>query len=80
VQSKTWKVRPSDLLGVHDDYLAWCVNEAVYEFGTACEEAVEDARTRKKGKADQKAAAGENALRRMLGLDPKFRGIEALMK
>lgn len=29
-----WNVRPSQLLGIDDDYLAYCIDEAVGEYGS----------------------------------------------
>lgn len=67
------------MLHIDDPYLAWCVDDAVYEFGTACEEAMESARGNKKGTAAQKNGAAENALRRMLGVRQKYRDITELV-
>lgn len=74
-------------MGVTEPYRAWCLDEAVMEFGLACEEAMESARNsgakRGKGKGPseaQKRGKAENALRKMLGLPQKFRGIESLAK
>jgi hypothetical protein len=36
--SREWSVRPSELLGLSEDtYTAFCVDEAVFVFGTAIE-------------------------------------------
>jgi hypothetical protein len=32
-QAKDWGQQPADLLGIQDDYVAFCVNEAVYYCG-----------------------------------------------
>lgn len=74
-------------MSITDPYLAWCFDEACVEFGQACQEAMDDARKDKskssakgksKGLSDkQKDARAENALRKMLGLKQKFRGIES---
>lgn len=67
------------MLHIEDPYRAWCIDDAVYEFGTACEAVVDDAKASKKGTAAQKNGAGENALRRMLGVPQKFRDISELI-
>lgn len=58
--------------------MAFCLDEAIADFGSACEAAMNEARKdRSKGKtklsAEQKDAKAENALRKMLGEQPKFR-------
>lgn len=32
--AKTWVVRPSELLSISNDYVAYCLDEAVFTFGT----------------------------------------------
>lgn len=29
----TWRVRPSEMLNIENTYHAWCLDEAVYQFG-----------------------------------------------
>jgi hypothetical protein len=44
VDAKTWNCRPSDLLAITDDYVAFCLDQAVGYFGRVVEadlEAVE---------------------------------------
>lgn len=36
-QAKQWGQRPSALIGITDDYVAFCVDEAVFVFGVAVE-------------------------------------------
>lgn len=33
MDAKTWSCRPSDLLGIEDDYVAYCLDQAVGYFG-----------------------------------------------
>lgn len=70
VQAKTWKTRPSELLGIDDPYLAYCVDEAISDFGNYVSEEL----NKVKGK-DEKAIAGkqELVLKGLLGDDPKAR-------
>lgn len=87
LRAKQWSKRPSELLGITDTYHAWCFDEACATFGGACERAMEVARKppkRSKGSkgsklsAEQLEARAENALRKMLGMERKYRGIESL--
>lgn len=43
VDSKTWSCRPSDLLNIEDDYVAYCLDQAVGHFGRALENELEKA-------------------------------------
>ena len=82
VLSTKWNVRPSDLVGIDDAYRAWCFDEACAEFGSSVEEEMEKARKSggKKSKisAEQREAKADNARRRMLGEEQKFRDIRQL--
>jgi hypothetical protein len=66
-------------MAITGSYRTWCFDQAVNEFGTACENAMDEARNSfgKKSKASeaQRQAKAENALRKMLGLGMKFRDI-----
>jgi hypothetical protein len=60
--AKTFRVRPSDLLGIIDNsYLAFCLDRAVWTFGNAVEydmnQAEEDPRLGKTPKKEQLLAA-----------------------
>jgi hypothetical protein len=33
VEAQLWKVRPSELMGIKDSYIAYCFDQAVGEFG-----------------------------------------------
>ena len=50
-----WKCRPSDLLFIHDDYIAaWSLNNAVWVFGMSLENALnENPRPSKEDKKEE---------------------------
>lgn len=65
--------RPSNVLGIEGDtYAAYCLDEAVIEFGVWVESKIDavDAKS-----AKQREALAENALRKCLGMEQKFRSI-----
>lgn len=35
VQARGWKTRPSKLLGIKDKYIAYCLDQAIFYFGTS---------------------------------------------
>lgn len=37
MDAKTWSCRPSDLLRIEDDYVAYCLDQAVGHFGRVVE-------------------------------------------
>lgn len=43
VEAKTWRCRPSELLAIDDDYVAYCLDQAVGYFGRELEHALEQA-------------------------------------
>lgn len=54
-------------------YAAWCLDEAVYTFGTEVESVVQETMKGVKSKSEAvKLGAGDNALRQMLGMPRKF--------
>lgn len=71
-------------MGITDTYRAFCFDEAVTEFGLACEAEMDRARKPGKGKKKQSDAQlnakAENALRKMLGIKQKFADIRSLSK
>lgn len=77
--AKTWVVRPSDLLNVKDDYIAFCIDEAVATFGDEIEAELQDARDDAKTKA-QALLAQQQVLSRYIGIRPKYRDPVARMK
>ena len=50
MQSRDWGKRPSELLSIKDSYIAYCVDEAVFAFGTAIES---ELNALKKGKKEK---------------------------
>ena len=66
-----WGKTPSELLGVTGIYESYCVNEAVWAFGSAVEVAVEEAASQGKNDKLRKANA-QNTFRKMMGMEPKF--------
>ena len=80
--SKQWNRRPSELLDVTDSYASYCLDEACFAFGSACESAMDEARrtANKKATEAQRRGRAENALRKMLGLPMKFRNIGDLLR
>lgn len=67
--------RPSDLLGIKNDYVAFCVDEAIVEFGTALENAIDKATQNAK---NNRAAEGraKHVLEKWLAPDPP-EGVDA---
>lgn len=43
MDAKTWNCRPSDLLAIEDDYVAYCLDQAVGYFGRHLEAELEKA-------------------------------------
>jgi len=43
VDAKTWGVRPSDLLAIEDEYVAYCLDQAVGYFGRTLDAELEKA-------------------------------------
>lgn len=43
MDAKTWSCRPSDLLGIEDDYVAYCLDQAVGYVGRTIEAELEKA-------------------------------------
>lgn len=67
--------RPSDILGIEDDFEAFCVDEAVYYFGEYVKEKMEEVKGKTKA---QRRGKAENVLRKYLGEKPKFRDISEI--
>ena len=65
--SKQYQTRPSSLLGLQSesDYLAYCLDEAVFHFGMAIESALNEAEQGNKT-ADQVQAARERIIKHYL--------------
>lgn len=54
--AKSTRSRPSDILAVHDDLAAYCLDRAVVTFGIAVENDIERATAEKSGAAAERAA------------------------
>lgn len=52
MDAKTWNCRPSDLLNIQDDYVAYCLDQAVGYFGRTLENELEKAGSDAKNNAD----------------------------
>lgn len=78
-QSKLWTTRPSELIAIEDRYVAFCFDEAVAEFGLTIENEMEEA-SKKAKKEAQAIAARDATLKRLLGLQPKFRDPKEIKK
>lgn len=68
--SKTYHCRPSDIVGCSDEFAAYCLDRAVLVFGTAVEEAIDEA-TEGKKKAQAQAFA-TNVVATWTGAPMKF--------
>jgi hypothetical protein len=70
VDAKTWSCRPSDLLNIQDDYVAYCLDQAVAYFGRTLESELEKAGSgaKNESEAEWKRKA---VLERFLGEDDK---------
>lgn len=71
LDSKRWQLRPSDMIGVRNPYVAYCFDQACTYLGTQVEAAMDNVKEGKKS-AKQVAGAKENVMRKMLGLEQKF--------
>lgn len=52
MDAKTWGVRPSDLVAIEDDYVAYCLDQAVGYFGRTLEAELEKAGSDAKNDSD----------------------------
>lgn len=53
-QAKSWNKTPAELLSVEDAYLAYCVNNSIYAFGTALDAELESVTGKKKEEVARK--------------------------
>lgn len=63
-QARAWRCRPSDLLFIEDHVAAYCLNRAVYTYGSALEEALDNSTIGIEN--DKTGAKAENARKRVL--------------
>jgi hypothetical protein len=52
VDAKTWGVRPSELVAIDDEYVAYCLDQAVGYFGRTLEAELEKAGSDAKNEAE----------------------------
>jgi hypothetical protein len=64
-EADDWKTTPANLLGVDDDYVAYCLNQAVNYFGKSVEEKMDKAASNAKNEKSANAAR-QRALKRIL--------------
>lgn len=69
-KAKTYKSRPSEMLGVTDVYAAYCLDSAVYTFGRSLEAELESVDGKNKGEIKRKQ---ERVLTKWLDMPQKFR-------
>lgn len=62
-KSLKWSTRPSELLGLDDPYVGWCIDEAVYSWGNFVESQMDEAvASAQRGKGKRKKI-DENKIR-----------------
>lgn len=54
MDAKTWNCRPSDLLSIKDEYVAYCFDQAVGYFGRTLEAELEGVEAKTAAERDQK--------------------------
>ena len=65
--AKAWGCRPSVLLGLSDDaYIAYCVDEAIFAFGTAIESDLGSMKQNKKESGEAFARRKQNRFNHLL--------------
>lgn len=69
-QATTLQTRPSELLGVTDVFMAFCLDSAIYSFGTALQNELDGVEGKNKNEIKRKR---ERILGKWLGLEQKFR-------
>lgn len=69
-QAETFSCRPSELLGIEDAYLAYCIDGAVYEFGVTLKNELESIEGKSKQEIKNKQ---DRLLRKWLDLPQQYR-------
>lgn len=69
-QSKAWATRPSEMLGVSDVYVAYCIDSAVYAFGSALSAELDSIEGKSKEEIKRKR---ERLVTKWLDMPMKFR-------
>lgn len=57
-QAVTWRARPSELVAIDDEYVAYCLDQAVFHVGTTIKSELESV----EGKTDQELTAKRQAI------------------
>lgn len=66
VEAKTWNCRPSELMAIQDDYVAYCLDQAVGHFGRTVEAELDKV----EGKtAEERTHKRQRVLERFLDLE-----------
>jgi hypothetical protein len=65
--------RPSSLVAVSDEYAAFCLDEAVWEFGALIEQQLDDVKVGKNAKPEATQMAKQRLLEKILTGKSKFR-------
>lgn len=76
-RAERWGQPPSSLMGIDNQFLAWCLDEAVDTFGTTVESRVRQA-GKSTGKSDtekMQESRARRCLERHLGITPSFRSV-----
>jgi hypothetical protein len=69
-QATEFKTRPSTLLGVTDEYAAYCIDQSVYTFGSALQHALEEVEGKTKEEIKRKRV---RIITRWLGGEQQYR-------
>lgn len=78
--AKTYRTRPSDLLGVDDKLAAYHFDVAVWTFGTELDEAIRQATEPQKQGRKTKALSPSQIYTKTMGVLEKWLGVEGLKK
>lgn len=52
--AKLWGQRPSTIMAVEDEYVAWCLDQAVFHFGASLTAELEGVEGKNKGEIERK--------------------------
>ena len=70
--AQSYRTKPSDLYGIHDELAAWCFNRAVQRFGMHVQGKLDEATNDAKSDA-QAQSARMRVMHRWLGVEQKFK-------
>lgn len=68
--AKTYKTRPSEFIGLDDTFAAFCLDRAVYDYGSAVEAALGEVEGKNKKEIEVKS---ERVLRKWLDMPAQYR-------